>query len=144
MHVFSGNVYAEPTPVIAEPVTTPIAVEPVVVTTVAEPQATTETFEATAYVAMCDTGCSGITATGYDVRNTIYYGDYRILAAGKGVPFYSLMKVTTSSGHTFTGIVLDRGSAISDKNLDILMNTTGEAFEFGRQSIKVEVIRWGK
>jgi len=28
-------------------------------------------FEATAYVALCDTGCTGVTATGLDVRQHI-------------------------------------------------------------------------
>src|SRR5690606_1324618 len=37
-------------------------------------------FEATFYTAFCPTGCTGITATGIDVRNTIYYEGKRIIA----------------------------------------------------------------
>src|SRR5690554_3211015 len=44
------------------------------------------TFEATAYVALCDSGCTGITATGYDVRNTIYSPKgHRVIAVDPSV-----------------------------------------------------------
>lgn len=145
MHVFSGNVYApveEPTPVVAEPVVEQ-AVEPIVVTPVAEPQATTETYEATFYTAYCSTGCIGITASGYDVSNTIYYKGYRILAADKSVPLYTVMRVTLAAGTTFDGIVLDRGGDIGHKRLDVLVASHDEAISLGRQAVSVEIIRRG-
>ncbi|MGL6083106.1 MAG: hypothetical protein ACRC4N_11810, partial [Gammaproteobacteria bacterium] len=37
------------------------------------------TFEMTAYVATCN-GCSGITASGYNVKNTVTYNGMRIIA----------------------------------------------------------------
>jgi len=158
MHIVSGNVYAVPTSVaekaIAEP--EPIveeAVEPVVVEPVEvvapEPevitQAVTETYEATAYIAMCDTGCSGITATGVDVRNSIYTTDgLRIIATDPAVvPMYSIVTVTLADGTSFKAQALDTGGAIRGNRIDILVASRSEAITLGRQAVEIEVIRRG-
>ena len=139
MHVVSGSVYAvEPVEEAPAPIVEEVA-EPVVV----EAKPTTETYEATAYVAFCDTGCIGITASGYDVSNTIYYEGYRILAADKSIPLYTIMRVTLTDGTTFDGIVLDRGGDIGFNRLDILVASRAEAITLGRQTVSVEIIRRG-
>lgn len=107
-------------------------------------QAVTESYEATAYIAMCSSGCIGITASGVDVRDTIYYGEYRILAADDEIPFYSLVKVVSENHESFVGIVLDRGGAIGEGRIDVLMGSEIDALNFGRQKVEVEVLRWGK
>lgn len=135
MHVFSGSVYAVEPEEVAEPI-----VEPVVAKT---PVVTTETYEATFYTARCSTGCIGITASGYDVSNTIYYEGYRILAADKSIPLYTIMSVTLADGTTFDGIVLDRGGDIGYSRLDILVASRAEAITLGRQAVSVEIIRRG-
>lgn len=62
-------------------------------------------------------GCSGILAHGEWVLNgKIYYedaeyGSVRILAADRGYPFGTMVRITTNDS-IFLGIVLDRGSAI--------------------------------
>lgn len=138
MHIVSGNVYAVETEPIVEPTVVTPVVEPKIIT-----QATTETYEATFYTAFCSTGCVGITASGYDVSNTIYYEGYRVLAADKSIPLYTIMRVTLTDGTTFDGIVLDRGSAIGINRLDILVASQSEAMTLGRQAVEIEMIRRG-
>ena len=138
MHVFSGNLYAvepaeEAKPIVEQPVA------------VVEPQATTETYEATAYTAYCSTGCIGITASGYDVSNTIYTSDgFRIIATDKSqIPMYSIAQVTLADGTTFKAQALDTGGAIRGKRIDILVASRDEAMRLGRQDVEIEIIRRG-
>jgi len=71
----------------------------------------------TGYGADC-VGCSGITSSGYDIRNTIYYDDpeygtIRIVAADPSFPFYSIFRISNVPGmEPFIVIVLDRGSNV--------------------------------
>lgn len=151
MHVFSGNVYAvETEPIVEEVVVAPV-VEPVEVVAPVAPepeviaQAPTETYEATAYTAFCDTGCIGITASGYDVSNTIYTSDgLRIIATDPAVvPMYSIVNVTLADGTTFKAQALDTGGAIRGNRIDILVASHAEAITLGRQAVEIEVIRRG-
>lgn len=103
-----------------------------------------QTFEATFYTAFCPTGCTGVTASGYNVSNTIYYDGMRILAAPKSIPFYSIMRVTLADGSAFDGIVLDRGGDVGIGRLDILVGSRDEAYSLGRQSVKASFIRKGR
>jgi len=85
------------------------------------------TVEATAYTAFCNSGCIGITRTGYDVSNTIYYEGMRIIAVDPEViPLHSIVEVKTEN-ETFTAIALDTGGLIKGNIIDILMTTTNEA-----------------
>lgn len=70
----------------------------------------------TGYGADC-LGCSGITSSGFDLREAIYYEDYeygtvRILAADPMFAFYSIFRITIPGEEPFIGIVLDRGSNV--------------------------------
>ena len=89
-------------------------------------------MKASFYTAYCE-GCIGITKSGHDVRNTIYYEGMRILAAPKHIPLYTIYDVTLEDGETFRAIVLDRGGAIKGDRLDILVSTKEYAFQKGRQ-----------
>lgn len=103
-----------------------------------QPNYTELTVEATAYVSFCDTGCSGITATGYDVRNTITTPEgYGIIAVDPAViPLGSLVEI---EGKKYKA--LDTGGAIKGNRIDILMGITdtSKAFQFGRQKINIKV-----
>lgn len=100
------------------------------------------TFEGTYYTAKCK-GCSGFTKTEYDVRNTIYYNGYRIIAADTSVlPLYTLVEVITPY-ESFKAIVLDTGGAIKNRKTDILVSTYDEAVKKGRHNIKIRVIKYG-
>ena len=98
------------------------------------------TFEATAYTAFCNSGCIGITRTGYDVSNTIYYDGMRIIAVDPDViPLYSIVEVKTDA-EIFTAIALDTGELIKGNIIDLLVETVSEAWNWGRRNVKVRVI----
>lgn len=103
------------------------------------PKPVTYEYEATFYTASCR-GCSGITATGYDVRQTEYYEGYRVIAADKSVPFGTIMRITLEDGTQFDGVVLDRGGAIKGARLDILVASKSEAYRLGRQRASVTIL----
>lgn len=77
----------------------------------------TEVGNLTGYGANCY-GCSGITASGHNLIDSMYYDDsefgtVRILAADKEFPFYSIFRVSDVPGmEPFIGIVLDRGGNV--------------------------------
>lgn len=85
-----------------------------------------------------------------DVRNgNIYfddneYGAVRIVAADKGIPCGTIIKV---NGNRLAGemvvIVLDRGGAIKGTLMDLLMSSENSSTPFGRQNVVYEVVRWG-
>lgn len=102
-------------------------------------QATYE-FEATFYTARCE-GCSGITSSGVDVRNTTHFRGYRVLAADRSVPFGTIMRITLEDGTVFDGIVADRGGDIGQGRLDVLVGTKARAYELGRQQVRVEILK---
>lgn len=101
-------------------------------------------MQVTAYTSKC-TGCSGLTFTEYNVRNTVYYQGYHIIAADfNKLPLYSIVEIKTDS-RTIKAIVLDTGGLIRDSNvLDLLVSTYDEAVQFGRQNATVTVLRKGK
>lgn len=104
-----------------------------------EPRHEATVFEASAYIAMCDTGCSGVTATGYDVRRTIFSpSGLRIIAADPRIlPLGTIVRISYGST-SFKAVVLDTGGAINGHKIDILVASTKEAFAFGRQNVAVE------
>lgn len=112
-----------------------------------------ETFygTVTAYGPDCY-GCIGITASGYDVRNKIYYndkeyGNIRIIAADRKYSFGTIIKLSDLTIGDLIVIVLDRGSAIGNNKsaqADLLFYNEDDCYEFGRQkNIKFEVLRKG-
>ncbi|WP_336638408.1 hypothetical protein [Lysinibacillus fusiformis] len=101
------------------------------------------TMLATHYGPDC-AGCSGITTSEYDVRNTIYYNGMRVLAAPRSIPLYTIMRVTYSDGTTFKGIVLDRGGDIVNGRLDVLVASESEAYRLGKQTVTVTILKYGK
>lgn len=101
---------------------------------------------ATAYEAYCDT-CGqwgGITATGYDISNTVYKNGYRVIAVDpKVIPLGSLLYIETK-GMSFVGIADDTGGAIKGNRIDILMENRKVVYDFGVQGAKVTILREGK
>src|SRR5690625_3124717 len=71
-----------------------------------------DTFRSYKYTAFCSSGCTGRTATGYNVSNTIYYDGMRIIAVDPSViPLGSIVEVKTQS-ERFRSIALDTGGKI--------------------------------
>ncbi|MGA9468054.1 MAG: LysM peptidoglycan-binding domain-containing protein [Exiguobacterium marinum] len=93
----------------------------------------TMTVEATAYTPYC-AGCSGITATGIDVRSN---PNQKVIAVDPSViPLGSKVWV---EGYG-TAIAGDTGGAIKGNKIDILMPTQEQALNFGRKSITIKVL----
>ncbi|KZR57923.1 3D domain-containing protein [Pseudobacillus badius] len=101
-------------------------------------------MEFTYYIAMCDTGCTGVTATGIDVRNTIYYQGMRIIATDPSViPTWSIVQFEMG-GQMVKAIALDTGGAIKGNRIDMLVGSINEANRLGRGVKRVEILRYGK
>lgn len=97
-------------------------------------------FVATAYVSDCN-GCTGITATGVDVRNTIYHKGYRVIAVDpKIIPLNSVVRVNTGD-ESFMAIASDTGGAIKGYKVDLLVGSTNEAWDFGKKTISITVLK---
>ena len=96
--------------------------------------------EATYYTAECK-GCIGITKSGVDVRDTIYYEGKRIVAVDPEViPLGTEVIVRTDNGEEFAATAQDIGSAIKGKRIDILVETKAEARRLGRVGAEVDII----
>ena len=117
-----------------------------------EPVIATYKGNITAYGPDC-VGCSGITASGYNVRNNIYYNDkkygkVRIVAADKSLPFGTIIRINNLniSSDPVVAIVLDRGSAIGFNKkvyFDLLYKSEKETSTFGVKKATFEVLRRG-
>lgn len=96
---------------------------------------------ATAYCNCKDVmnGVTGITASGYDLDDGITFRGYRILASDMGIPIGTLVDIQTE-GEVIHGIVLDRGSRITDNRFDIVYPSRGDSFNFGIQEIKYKIV----
>lgn len=101
-----------------------------------------KSFRMTHYTADCR-GCSGTTFSGYDVRNTIYYKNRRVIAVDKNlIPIGSIVEISDGE-NTFKAQALDIGGAIKGNKIDLLVKTKSEAYKLGNKSIKVKIIRKG-
>lgn len=106
----------------------------------------------TAYGPDCK-GCSGKTASGYNVKKTIYYNDktygkVRIVAADRLLPFGTIVRISNLSGfkEPIIAIVLDRGGAIGFNKkvyFDLLYPSEKASNSFGRKKATFEILRKG-
>lgn len=92
-------------------------------------------------------GCSGVTASGYNVKKTIFYNDsqygrLRICATSKQFKMYSIIKLKNYKLGEVDCIVLDRG--VGSGVIDLLVNSEKIANKLGIQKVNIEVIRNGK
>jgi 3D (Asp-Asp-Asp) domain-containing protein len=105
-----------------------------------EPEPEWLTVTATAYTAYCD-GCSGITKTGVDVRNTTHHNGLRVIAVDPSViPLGSTVEIRYSDGSTERGTAQDIGGAIRGHKIDILRSSRDKAVQFGRQSVEIRIV----
>lgn len=99
----------------------------------ADPQGTTMTVSATAYTAYC-TGCSGVTATGIDLRSNpnqkVIAVDPRIIPLGSRV-------YVEGYGEAIAG---DTGGAIKGHKIDLFMASQSDAINFGRKAVKITIL----
>ncbi|MDQ0270755.1 3D domain-containing protein [Cytobacillus purgationiresistens] len=101
-------------------------------------------FDASAYIADCAEGCSGITRVGIDVRNKTHHDGMRVIATDPSVvPLWSIVELRFADGRTERAISLDTGGAIRGRKLDYLIGSHGDAIQFGRQQVDVKIIERG-
>jgi 3D (Asp-Asp-Asp) domain-containing protein len=102
-------------------------------------------FEATAYVADCPEGCSGFTRTGLDVRNRTHIDGKRIIATDPSmIPLGTTVELKFSNGKLERAIALDTGGAIDGTIIDYLISDNASAIQFGRQHVKIRIIKEAK
>ena len=110
---------------------------------VSDDKADAQTFnvETTYYTADCY-GCIGITAYGYDVRDTIYAEGYRVVAVDPWViPLGSILYVETPYD-SYYAIAADTGGDINNYRMDVLVGSYYEAIQKGRVQSTVTVVEW--
>jgi 3D (Asp-Asp-Asp) domain-containing protein len=101
-----------------------------------------QTYHVTHYTATCK-GCSGITRTGIDVRNTVYHNGYRIIAVDTNlIPLGSIVEMSDGK-RTFKAQALDVGGGIKGHEIDLLVGSVKEALTLGKKDMKVRIIRKG-
>lgn len=111
---------------------------------------TTYTGHISHYAADCK-GCTGITASGYNIQKNMYYqdsefGTLRIVAGDSSIAFGSVVRIQTSTGQTILAIVLDRGGIGFGKRylFDLLCESEEEAYRLGvLHNTTVAVLRNG-
>ncbi|MGG0484150.1 LysM peptidoglycan-binding domain-containing protein [Priestia aryabhattai] len=91
------------------------------------------TVEATAYTAYC-AGCSGITATGIDLRSNpnrkVIAVDPRVIPLGSRV-------YVEGYGEAIAG---DTGGAIKGTRVDLFMASQSSALNWGRKTVKIQIL----
>lgn len=96
-------------------------------------------------------GCSGKTASGYDVRNTSTYmdpefGEVRIVAADDSIPFYTIVRISNiPDTDPIIAIVLDTGGAVGFGKhtlFDLLFPSEQVAMPL-TYNVKFEILREG-
>lgn len=103
-----------------------------------------QAYEATAYTSYCE-GCSGITKTGVNLRQSIYSEGKRVIAVDpRHIPLGSIVRVTLADGSSFEAIAEDIGGIIKGAIIDVAHETKADANRFGRQSVEVRMIRKGR
>lgn len=102
------------------------------------------TMIATHYTSRCD-GCSGVTAAGIDVKDTIYTNGLRIIAVDpKAISLGSIVRVEYADGTSFKAIAGDVGGAIKNRRIDVLVASESEAYRLGKQTVTVTILNNGK
>ncbi|GEM_PF-5133141 len=87
-------------------------------------------FEATAY------SLSGTTASGVQVNTGIVAADPEVLPIGSVID-------VSAGRHSGIYTVLDTGSAVKGREIDIYIPEKPDALEFGRRKVRLRVLRFG-
>lgn len=81
----------------------------------------------------------GVTANGHDLKSSLYYNGYLVIAAPPAYAFGTLLQIDVG-GMSFIGIVADRGGAIQGNRFDIAMSDRQTCLNFGMQTGTVSVL----
>ncbi|WP_042353307.1 G5 and 3D domain-containing protein [Bacillus massiliigorillae] len=91
------------------------------------------TVTATAYTAFCN-GCSGLTATGFDLRNN---PNAKIIAVDPSVIPLGTKVYVEGYGYA---IAADTGGAIKGNKIDIFFSSKSRAYQWGRKQVKIRIL----
>lgn len=89
---------------------------------------------ATAYTAFCDTGCTGITATGRDLTND---RSAKVIAVDPSVIPLGTKVYVEGYGYA---VAADTGGAIKGHKIDLHVPTESQANQWGVQKVKVKIL----
>lgn len=92
-------------------------------------------FQVTYYTAFCDSGCTGVTATGLDVSSTTTHNGHGIIATDPNV--IPMGTVVEFGGSTY--IAQDTGGNIKGNRIDILVSSKEQAINAGRHDVNVTI-----
>lgn len=103
------------------------------------------TFTQTHYTSFCNTGCTGQTATGINVKNTVKYKGMSIIAVDpRVIPLGSIVEINDGD-KVFQAFAGDTGGAIKGSKIDLLVSTNDSnyAYSLGVKKVKLKVLRRG-
>lgn len=104
-------------------------------------------YKITHYGADCR-GCSGITASGFNAKKSIWYNDkeygqIRVVATNKDFPLYSVIRLNNYGNGNVIAIVLDRG--VGRGVIDVLVESEAKASKLGiKRNVTIDILRRGK
>jgi uncharacterized protein YabE (DUF348 family) len=87
----------------------------------------------TAYTAFCN-GCSGVTATGINLRNN---PTMKVIAVDPSIIPLGTKVYVEGYGYA---IAADKGSAINGYKIDVFLPTNAEAFRWGKRKVKIQIL----
>jgi len=91
------------------------------------------TVTATAYTASC-TGCSGVTATGINLKNN---PDLKVIAVDPNVIPLGTKVYVEGYGYAVAG---DTGGAIKGNKIDVFFPNKSQAYNWGRKTVKIRIL----
>jgi 3D (Asp-Asp-Asp) domain-containing protein len=92
------------------------------------------TVEATGYIAMCSEGCTGITATGLNLKDNPHA---KVIAVDPNVIPLGTKVYVPGYGYA---IAADTGGGIDGWEIDIHFPTTAEAKQWGRRTVQIKIL----
>lgn len=91
------------------------------------------TVTATAYTPYC-TGCSGVTATGINLKNN---PDLKVIAVDPSIIPLGTKVYVEGYGYAIAG---DTGGAIKGNKIDVFFPTKSQAYNWGRKTVKIRIL----
>jgi 3D (Asp-Asp-Asp) domain-containing protein/uncharacterized coiled-coil protein SlyX len=99
-----------------------------------QPQGRKVTVEATGYIAMCKEGCTGITATGYNLAANPHA---KVIAVDPNVIPLGTKVYVPGYGYA---IAADTGGGIDGHEIDVHFPSTHDALQWGRRTVTVTIL----
>jgi 3D (Asp-Asp-Asp) domain-containing protein len=96
-------------------------------------QGRTVTVEATGYIATCSEGCTGVTATGYNLAAN---PNAKVIAVDPNVIPLGTKVYVPGYGYA---VAADTGGAINGHKIDVHFPSTHDAVQWGRRTINITV-----